>query len=126
MTREKLFRAREIQRRRADATCADGRHGAAMPPRRAAGSRPEDGTPATSSKPDIVAVPAVADTRRSIPAKAMYMSPTSTCVEPDHEELIRSVSSVLQHRVRDNEQVLASSAARGPFQLPGTPRASCR
>lgn len=27
----------------------------------------------------------------------------STCVEPDHRELIRSVSSVLQRRVRDNE-----------------------
>ncbi len=97
-----------------------------MPPRlggSSAGSRAEDGSSATSSKPDIVAVPAVADTRRSIP-KAVYIGSTSTCVEPDHEELIRSVSSVLQHRVRDNEQALAPPATRGPACPPRPPRVS--
>ena len=29
----------------------------------------------------------------------------STCVEPDHRELIRSVGTVLHRRVRDNETV---------------------
>ena len=31
------------------------------------------------------------------------LRPPSTCVEPDHRELIRSVSVVLHRRIRDNE-----------------------
>ena len=32
-----------------------------------------------------------------------HLRPPSTCVEPDHRELIRSVSVVLYRRIRDNE-----------------------
>ena len=38
-------------------------------------------------------------------ASMSELSSVSTCVEPDHRELIRSVGTVLSRRVRDNEQV---------------------
>jgi hypothetical protein len=99
-----------------------------QPPRlgSTAGAQPEDGPSAACSKPDIVQIPAGADTRRSMPTKAVYVSSShhaSTCVEPDHEELIRSVSSVLQHRVRDNEQARAPLSARARSALPTPCRA---